>query len=63
MVTKDGYYNNQHCLDDFKKASYIVEKKTGKKSIFITDHSPIHKAMGQDSLDASKMNKVSYFSF
>ena len=58
MVSKDGYYNHQLCLDDFKKASWIVKKKTGKKSIFVTDHSPIHKAMGQDSLDASKMNKV-----
>ena len=57
MVREDGYYNHQMCLDDFRKASYIVKKRTGKRSIFVTDHSPIHKCMGPDSLDASKMNK------
>ena len=63
MVSTDGYYDQSMCAEDFKKASYIVKKKTGKKCVFITDHSPIHKAMGEDALNASKMNKVNILTF
>ena len=58
-VSTDGYYNHEACSRDFKKASWIVKFKTKKISIFITDNSPIHNYMAEDSLNATKMNKGS----
>ena len=58
-ISKDGYYEHKRCIQDFEKCHHIVKIKTGYNCAFITDHSPIHNYMSEDSLDASKMNKSS----
>ena len=58
-VSKDGYYDHKQMIKDFEKCHHIVMMKTGLNSAFITDNSPIHNFMSEDSLDASKMNKGS----
>ena len=58
-ISRDGYYEHQRCTEDFEKCHHIVKIKTGLNCAFITDHSPIHNYMSEDSLDASKMNKSS----
>ena len=56
--SKDGYYNNKVCLQDFKKAIDVIKKNHDGKltPVFLTDHSPIHKMMPEDGLAANKMN-------
>ena len=58
-VKTDGYYENKCCSKDFKKCHEVVKIKTGLNCVFITDHSPIHNYMAEDSLDAKRMNKGS----
>ena len=58
-ISRDGYYEHKRCLKDFEKCHEIVKIKTGLNCAFITDNSPIHLYMSEDSLNASKMNKTS----
>ena len=58
-VQKHGYYDHNQFLADCEKCHEIIKIKTGLNCAFITDHSPIHNFMAEDSLNAKKMNKGS----
>ena len=58
-IKTDGYYEHKQLNKDFEKCHEIVKMKTGLNCAFITDNSPIHGFMAEDSLNASKMNKGS----
>ena len=58
VTTGEEYYNAKQCEEDFKKAADIIKTNSNGKlaPIFLVDHSPIHKAKPEDSLNADYMN-------
>ena len=59
-ITTSGedYYNSKQCEEDFKKAADIIKTNSNGKfaPVFLVDHSPIHKARPEDSLNVDHMN-------
>ena len=56
-TSKDGYFNNDHLLDQVDHTITIFEKKhPNAQGLFLFDNAPSHKKLSDDALNADKMN-------
>ena len=61
MVSTDGYYDQSMCAEDFKKASYIVKKKTGKEVRLHHRPLPYSQGNGRGCPECLKDEQGEYF--
>ena len=56
-TSKDGYFNNDHLLDQVKHTIDIFEKiHPDATGLFLFDNAPSHKKLADDGLNVEKMN-------
>ena len=56
-TNKDGYFTNDHLLNQVKKTIDIFEDiHPSCRGIFLFDNAPSHKKVADDSLNVDKMN-------
>ena len=57
-TSKDGYFNNDHLLDQVDHYIINIFEKIhpGAQRLFLFDNTPSHKKLADDSLNVKKMN-------
>ena len=56
-IQKDGYFNNEHLLEQVDKTIDIFERiHPDARGIFLFDNAPSHKKLADDALNVERMN-------